>query len=141
MGDAGERLEPIAALEGELDLVGPMRRRGVDDAIVQLGRLVGGADGPPLGAAPDLGDRRLEPDLGVRPRAKRVGQFLQAAREGDLVRRDRRRTRLPSPGQLPERLHHRAVAALQAVQPGKACRSESCSGSPAKVPATNGLAT
>ena len=119
MGDAGEGLESVAALQPEVDLVGPMGRGGVDHAVVELGRLVGGADGPPLGAAPDLGNRCLESDLGVEAAGQRVGQLLQTTREGDLVPRHRRRSRLAGPGQLPECLHHRAVAALQTVQPGE----------------------
>ena len=51
MGDAGERLEPVAARQLEVDLVDAVGRGGVDHAVVELGRLVGGADGPPLGAA------------------------------------------------------------------------------------------
>ena len=35
----------------EVDLVDPVGRGGVDHAVVELGRLVRGADGPPLGAA------------------------------------------------------------------------------------------
>ena len=116
--DAGERLDPVAALEGEVDLVGAVGRRGVDHPVVQLRRLIRRARpstpwGPrrswvtgALKRSSDRSSRASASGSSWSPPAKEISAG-PAAPPGLA----------PGAHHLPQRLHHRAVGVLQVVQP------------------------
>ena len=114
-------LKPLAPGKIEIDVVGCVSRRRVHHAVVELRRLEGGADGPPLFAEPDLGNRRPETHLGVQLAAERLGELLHS-----LAERDQRRRLFLAALALPllraaplsgERLDYRPVAPLEPVEP------------------------
>ena len=119
IADTGQGLEPIAAREVEIDVVEAVGRRGVDHGIVELAGLERGADRPALRSMPKLRDGRAQPDLRVELPGERVGQFLQSVPERDQPAGHTRLAVLlafPRSEHAPERLDHRAMRSLEAVQ-------------------------
>ena len=79
--DAGKRGQALSAGEIEVDVVQTVRRRGVDHCVIHLRALIRRTDGPAPGSTAQLGNRRLESQLGRELAGKGVGDSCSPPRK------------------------------------------------------------